>query len=178
MPIQHPQFFPFLPTFFRKASHFPYLLSQLIDSTLYVSKVHVFYIPNDGDHKTLGRSKVHDQQIHRSDTQITVIGQEPGLSPAEFLTSPQPTAGGWQSCLTPWQPAGKPGKTCTKGRHRKRDIFFAFVSPSHEINQACLDPAPCPYKQVRHWAEFSCHLFLGEKSRVPLCWTSPRLWEQ
>lgn len=75
MLIQHPQFFPFLSTFFRKSSNFPYLLPQLVDSTLNVSIVHVFYIPNDRDHKTLGRSKVPDQLIHRGATQTTALGR-------------------------------------------------------------------------------------------------------
>lgn len=66
------------PVSSKNTPSFPYLFPQLIDSTLYVSIVHIFYIPNDRDHKTLGRSKVHSQQMDSSVKQITTFGQEPG----------------------------------------------------------------------------------------------------
>lgn len=132
-----------LPIFFKNTSSFSYLFPQLIDSSLYVSKVHVFYIPNDRDHKTLGRSKVHSQQINGSDKQITAIGQQPGPTQHHscLLLSPQQVVGtaASQSASLPGNLAWHPQRPRTVN-----ETLSLPINPSYITSQDCWYPGSHP----------------------------------
>lgn len=128
MPVQHPQFLPFLPTLSKTTSSFTYLLPQLVDSSLYVSKVHIFYIPNDRNHKTLGGSRVHNQQTQGSDKQRAATGQEPGLSPQQVVGTATS------------HPASLPGNLAQHPQRARRvnQTSSLYRNPSH--SQDCSYP--------------------------------------